>query len=283
MSFAAIESSRTLGQPIELYKFNRNGVIYAYTNADTDVVHDSINYLAVPITRNNIVASGSLDRLSLTVTIAEDTDLTNYLRARSGLTPPISLQLRQGHVSDPDSEFLVAWVGSVRSSKGARGKRAIECKPISSALQQNGLRRNWQYGCPNALYGPQCRASQPAATISALIVSALGNQVVLAAGWTSRPIPKYAGGLLAFNGEFRTIKRVTENGDGTTTLTTAGAVVLAPGAEVAVSLGCSHEMNDCRDLHVPLVEVVAGGGNIRNYGGMPFIPTTTPIGLVSKY
>lgn len=321
--FGLLESSRTRAQPLELYKFEVAGRVYAYCNGDDDFVYGSVIgpdaqtfkfpnivnnetvligangaqgdatstdqvYKAVPITHSRITSSGTLDRATLQVSIADNTELAALLRGypRSDV---MLLTLRQGHKDDPDGEFLVAWVGRVLSAKADAGTRLISCQPSSTSLKRSGLRRNWQYPCPHALYGPQCRASQPHATVSVGVVSANKNTVIVPDGWNGgKPVAKFAGGLATWtavdgSAEVRTILRAVDLPDATSAITLGGPAVIPAGAVIALSLGCDHLRDDCSTLHVPSDEADYGGGNIRNFGGQPFIPTKNPIGFVNNY
>lgn len=275
--FGLFESSRSRGVPVELYLFTVTDQVYAYTNTDDAVVYAGVTYTPAPITHDRIVASGSLDRATLTVRLADATPLGVLLRQypQSGV---MSLTLRQGHKGD--DEYLVAWAGRVLgAAAGEPGERSLSCQPVTTSLERSGLRRNWQYPCPHVLYGAQCRASLPAATVTAIATGSNGTAALLPSGWHgTKPIDKFMGGLCAWGGEIRTILRTAETG-----ITLSGPASFAAGTELRLSLGCNHQDNDCRTIHVPSDEAAYGGGNIRNYGGDLFIPTQNPIGFVSNY
>lgn len=279
--FGLFESSRTLGQPLDLYSFQVGGDVYNYCNGERDYSYAGMSYAATPIKHSAVTSSGTLDRATLTVTLADTLDLARRLRGYPSSTV-IVLTIRQGHKDDPDAQVLVAWVGRVlgHQSDPETGTRALTCQPASTSLKRIGLRRKWQYGCPHVLYGDQCRADQARATIQTYITAAAStNAVALPAGWNAgRPIEKFAGGLFMWDSEVRTILAATATG-----ATLGGPVVLSLGYSVRMALGCDHLRDDCRNLHVPRDEPEYGGGNVRNYGGQPFIPTTNPIGYVSNY
>lgn len=271
MTFAQREESRHQGQPVELYLF-RFGVtpnaFYAYTNAEVPITFGGVTYNPVPISRNAITASGTLDKSALKLSMPINTDIAELFR----VYPPaqvVTLILRQGHRDDPDSEFLVSWTGRVLGTDRDGSEIELTCEPIAASMRRTGLRRHYQIGCPHVLYGKRCKANKTAATIQrdALVVS--GNTVDLALGWNG-PISyqKYIGGLLEWDGpygpEARTILRVIDD----VRLYLSGPLPgLRAGMDVRVVLGCNHQTSDCQNLHA----------NINNYGGQPYIPTKNPI------
>ena len=277
--FGVFESSRTLGQPLELYEFKAGAEIYRYCNGEKSYVYAGDLYTAAPIKRSAVTSSGTLDRATLTVTLADTLDLAARLRGYPA-SAIIVLTIRQGHKDDPDMEFLVAWVGRVLGAQGdpETGTRALTCQPASTSLKRIGLRRKWQYGCPHVLYGDQCRADQGYATVNTS-ASGFGTVLSLPGGWNAgKPINKFAGGLLTYGDEVRTILAADN-----ATVTLGGPLAVSPGDSVSLALGCNHLRDDCRNLHRPRDEANYGGGNIHNFGGQPFIPTTNPIGYVSNY
>ena len=277
--FGLFESSRALGQPLDLYQFQIGNDFYRYCNGEKDFEFGGVVYQAVPITRTSITSSGSLDRQTLTVSIADTTLLAACFRGYTG-SVTVALILRQGHKDDPDKQFLVAWVGRVLGAQGnpEEGTRSLECQPASTSLKRIGLRRNWQFGCPHVLYGDQCRASIAAASVQAVPTARTGRFVTLPSGWNAKPVEKYIGGLAMWGGEVRTIIRASE-----TSLQLGGPASFDLGTTLILALGCDHLRDDCSTIHVPVDEADYGGGNIRNFGGQPFIPQTNPVGYVSNY
>lgn len=276
MSFSGVEMSRADGMPVELFLF-RYGTgstnYYAYTNAEQAITHLGITYVPVPIGRDSLKSSGTLDKAALTVDMAVELELAELFR----IYPPsqvVSLIIRQGHANDPAAEFPVAWSGRVLGGSREGSVFSATCEPVATSMRRPGLRRNYQYGCPHVLYGTSCRANKAAATSSATVSSVTSNRVTLTSSWASSGLkPKYAGGIISWTAggrtEIRTILRVS-----TDTLTCSGALSgMSAGMTVSVILGCNRTMDDCGTLH----------SNINNFGGQPWIPTKNPIGLTNNY
>lgn len=278
MTFAPKEISRYQGKPVSLYTFvygDGPTSFYAYTDAEQEIVFGGVTYQPIPIDRGAYSSSGTLDKAAIEIRIPQDLPLAELFR----VYPPsqvVNLFIRQGHLNDPDNQFLVCWTGRVLSCSREDNQARFSCEPISTSLKRNGLRRPYQYGCPHVLYGPQCRANKSAATTTVTPTSAEGVTVTLPVGWAGAgQAQKYLGGLVQWvstSGDtvIRTILRVT----GTNVFTVSGVIVgLAEGGLVKMILGCNHQMNDCLSLH----------NNIHNYGGQPWIPTKSPLGMRSQY
>lgn len=293
MSFLRSEQSRHYGRPVNLLLFTYGDApksFYAHTDAEQEIVFgvdadgDPIVYQPVPIDRGAFTSSGTLDKATIEVRIPQDLPLAELFR----VYPPsqvVSLVIRQGHLNDPDNQFLVCWSGRVLSCSREDNEAKLSCEPISTTMKRPGLRRPYQYGCPHVLYGPECRANKAAATRSVTPQSFNGALMVMPDAWDSpAKKQKYLGGIVQWvttNGDtaLRTILRV--GGPGNNTLTLSGVIdALADNTPVSVILGCNHQsgigpqpIGDCHPLH----------NNIQNFGGQMWIPTKNPIGLRNQY
>lgn len=280
MTFQAREESRQLGEPVHLYVFRYGDTpddYYAYTDAETNLTVAGVVYEAIPIDRGAITASGSLDKSQLELRTRGDIFLADLFR----VYPPsrvVSVVIRQGHIDDPDQQFLVCWTGRILSCVYEGNEARFNCEPVSTSMRRPGLRRNYQYACPHALYGPQCQASMSAATTITSVAAASGITIQLASGWASADRkPKYVGGMVTWDGPGGQVERRMIIGVSGDTVQVNGLVRnLVVGQEIRAILGCNHRSgieDDCIALH----------NNIHNYGGQPWIPTTNPIGQVNNF
>jgi hypothetical protein len=288
MAFTDYEETVELGQSVQLFLFRYGSdpsEYYAYTDATLDKPDDvltvaSIDYIPRPIERAAIASNGTLDKSALKIT----TDIGSEVAELFRVYPPshvVTLVIAQGHIGDPDSEWLVIWAGRVmKASREGNSEFVMTGEPVSTSLKRPGLRRNFQFGCMHDLYGPQCQADKPSATVSSTVAVISGNLVTLTAGWEGAFAPdKFLGGLLEWpapggSTESRTIIRIA--GD---VLTLSGITRdLAVTDAVDVVLGCNHKAyaadgGDCQPLH----------NNILNYGGCLWIPLQNPIGTFNNY
>lgn len=286
MTFPTYESSQDDGGPVQLYLFRYGteaGEYYAYTDHTQGVSVDHggsiglVDYLPVPASRENIVSNGTLDRAALALRLDVGTDLAELFR----IYPPsnvVTLTIFQGHLDDPDGEFLAVWAGRLVAANREKSELALSAEPISTQMKRPGLRRNYQYGCPLWLYGTgagQCNANKAAATVSATVAALDGNQITLTAGWEGAFDPaKFVRGMIEWTPAGESTRRrsiIRQSGD---VLTLAGLPTdLAVSDSVDVVLGCNHKPfapdGDCQALHRDSTDTTS---NIGNYGGQPWIP-----------
>lgn len=273
MTFANYEESRDDGGVLQAFLFRDGTQDYAYTNhtQELTISHGAplgdITYFPIPIQRDNINSNGTLDKSSLKIGMDIGADLAELFR----VYPPsnvVTLTIFEGHADDPDSEFLAVWAGRIVTAGREGSELVVSGEPIATQLRRPGLRRNYQYGCPHALYGSQCGASKAAATVAGAVASVSGTQVTLNAGWEGAFNPaKFLRGMAEWTNddgqtERRSIIRIS--GD---VLTLSGIPKdLAATDSIDLVLGCNHKAfapdGDCQALH----------DNIQNFGGQPWIP-----------
>lgn len=276
MTFSAIETSRQKGEPVTLYLFAYSETgRFAYTDAEQPIDYDGITYEPIPIMRDGIASSGTLDKSALAIRMPRDVELSELFR----VYPPsqvVTLVIRQGHLSDkPEPEFLVVWSGRVLSAGREGDECVVSGEPVSSSLRRAGLRRHYQLGCPHVLYGPQCRADRAASSVTATVASIAGTAITLSAGWNGAfSAVKFTQGLVEWqNASGGTERRKILSVSGNTLLLGGLPRDLEAGETVTALLGCNHQMSDCADLF----------NNIHNFGGCPWIPTVNPIGFRNQY
>lgn len=276
------QSSRNRAEPIYLYE-----VVYGssvserlfLTDAESPVSYLGNIYAVEALDHDEITASGSLDKSTVQLRGAFISPLTRIF-----LTYPpdrtVTLRILQGDRNDPDGEFIAIWAGRILDFSVEGFESKFECEPIGTAARRPGLRRNYQFTCPHVLYGPHCRANKLARTRTAPVTLLSGSTVTVAPGWNGSLDPaSFQSGIAEWVGSSggvvtRTILRVSLDGSGQGELLLGGLPTgLAPGAPVALSVGCNHQMSDCRDLHQ----------NINNFGGQPWIPLKNPIGNYNNF
>lgn len=270
------EESRHHGEPVNLY-FYTYGVspnaYFAYNDGEEIITIEGKDFLPVPMDRSPINTDGTLDKSALTIRCARDLPVSELFR----VYPPsqvVTLVIRQGHVNDPDEQFLVIWSGRVMSRNIKGDECEFSCEPISASMRRSGLRRNYQFGCPHALYGPQCNASKAAATFTQSVISVNNNEVTLADGWNGgEPLDHFYAGIVEYIYQGETFIRTILNVEFEKVIILAGpAIGLESGDSIDVIKGCDHTMVGCNDHN-----------NIHNFGGQPWIPTKNPITGMSPY
>jgi uncharacterized phage protein (TIGR02218 family) len=277
MTFTDFEESRFLGSPVHLYLIrygNATDSVYAFTDADDDIVFNGITYVKEAISRQDIEASGSTDRKTLDVEIPFNSRFAELYR----VFPPsqvVSLTIWQGHIEDASQDFLVVWTGRILQVSIEENIAKVVAEPLSSTLARPGLRRNYQYQCPHVLYGSKCQALRSIATVTPNVLSVNGSRVTLFAGWNSQPFEKYLNGSFTWvDPSGNTQIRAILGFDSANTLRLNGqALGLSPGDSVEITFGCNRTRDDCLNLH----------NNINNFGGFPWIPTKNPSRTNEQY
>lgn len=280
MSFETQEESRAHGQPvlIALIRYGANpGAVFAYTTAERPITVDGITYNPETMDFAEITSSGTLDKVTLEVTVKLANSVSQLFRVAPP-TYPITLTLRQGQIGQPD--FPVAWMGRIVGRTCNAGAATLQCEPASTSLRMAGLRRNYSYGCPYALYGPLCKASLAAASITLVPVGIGPDYIDLSPGWAPEDlVPKYRGGLVIWQDGSGSVYRSIIRIDSMTRLRLNGpTTTLAGSVPVQVAFGCGRTVrvpapgvlvSDCQSLH----------NNIKNFGGQFAIPTENPLGV----
>lgn len=279
MTYAAYETSVDQGGLVQCYLFRYGteaGEFYAYTSHTDEIMVDHggslgiITYSPSPVDRGKIVGNGTLDQSALKITLDIGTDLAELFR----VYPPsqvVALTVYEGHIDDPDGEFLAVWAGRVITAGRNLSELEVSGEPIATQMLRPGPRRHWQYGCPLALYSQGaglCNANKAAATVSGTVSAISGNVVTLNAGWEGAfAAAKFVRGQFEWtptgqSTERRAIIRVSGND-----LTLSGVTKdLAVSDSVDIVLACNRKAfapdGDCQALH----------NNLPNFGGDPFIP-----------
>ncbi|MDY7117122.1 phage BR0599 family protein [Halomonas sp. SSL-5] len=269
--FETFFTSRAGSRPIYLYDLTfgeGDAGKLRLTSAERPIYALGGRFDPAQIKHGEIESSGTLDNATLEVKTPRTNPLVEIFR----VYPPervVNLVIYRGELDDPDAEFKAVWSGRVLNF-GLQGLEAtFSCEPIATAIRRPGLRRTYQYGCPHALYGPQCRADKTAASSPGQVTSISGSVVTLASGWNAQHAAKYTNGMLEWAGEGGTTRRTILQVLAGDQLLLAGVIHdLAPGDAVTAVLGCNHQMSDCKDLH----------DNILNYGGQPWITKINPLG-----
>lgn len=282
MTYAEQQASIEDGGPIQLFRFNfgiEQDQLLAYTNALESKTVDhggsvgEVTYQPVPIQRQNIVSNGTLDRSALRIDLDIGTDLAEEFR----IYPPssvVNLVIYEGHVDDPDEEFVVIWAGRIVAAERQGSMLQCSGEPIATQLKRPGLRRHYQYGCPHALYSAACGADKASATVNSTVAAISGTTITVGDGWEGYfEQGKFVRGMVEWTPSGSTIQRRTIlNVSGNEIALSGLPLGLAVSDEVDIILGCNHRAfaadgGDCEELH----------DNIQNFGGQPWIPLVNVI------
>jgi uncharacterized phage protein (TIGR02218 family) len=266
LTYDAREKSEYSGEPVEVYKFDREGIrIWRYTSADRDVVLGGDIYLAAPIKRNDIEGSQDVERTALKITMPADADFPEQFIA-SPPTDRIMVEVRRYHYQDSEIAFL--WVGRVVNVEHREFEAIILCESAISSLKRPTLRRVYQTSCPHLLYGQECGIAKATFGITAALSAGTSGVTLKSATFAGYTDAYFAGGFVevTISGNVNRAFIVNHVGDTLTTgLPLQGAAV---GLSVTAYPGCDHSLDTC----------VTKFSNNVNYGGFPYIPQKNPMG-----
>ncbi len=270
MTFDANEISRSGGAPITLFKATYGAATpITWTDAVAPVTYDdgggSLVYATVPTEMDQVVASGSLDKVELQIRVPENQGLAQLFLIYPP-PEPVAIIVRHGHFGD--AEFKLAFSGVVLAVGREEGRAILACEPVSSALGRPGLRRNYQFPCPYVLYQGLCTASKAAATtaITAQVVNP--SSITVTAGWEgANALADYLGGTVEWvNTDGNTEIRTILNAQATEIRLSGLTRDLSDLDSVNVVLGCNRSEDHCLNLH----------NVIADFGGQSFIPVDGP-------
>lgn len=278
MTFASAETSLSAGQPFHLYRFSHGGGVFMYTNLaeavtrEIDPEDDPYVFQPLAITHGDIVASGTLDKSTISVTVPDDCSIASLYKddQPQGI---MRLTIWQGHVGE--DEVKVCGVGRVLKGSFGESDLELHVEPIAASMQRPGLTRNYSLTCVHVLYGSRCKANRAAATTTAEVAAVSGVDVTLTSGWVADALRvKHRGGVFSWtDGSGRTHRRSIEDVTGDVLRLSEFVAGLAVEDSVTVTLGCDHTLADCNALH----------SNGPNFGGQPQIPLKNPTGLTNIY
>ena len=116
MTFQSLDITPYSSNPIELYWFTHveAGVTYEYwyTSSDTDFYDGTTLWKADPISHEEFEISSLLERIGLTINVAQDNPVARKFLNISPPTP-ISIRLYQAMRNDPEHQTI--FVGTVKT------------------------------------------------------------------------------------------------------------------------------------------------------------------------
>lgn len=280
MTYDNIERSQQDGIAASLFLIeygDTDDSFFAYTDADQPITHNGKTYLPTAIGRDKIESAGnSLDNTTLKIDITPNASIVTLFRGRLP-SHQIRMTIYQGHPEDPDADYKVVWTGRIISVARKTRFAQIAAEPVSTSMKRTGLRRHYQYGCPWALYGAECKANKAAARVNPLAVAVGKNYIDFEAGWfNDLPVEKFIGGYVQWTdnetGILQTRTILTMNGSQRVILN-GDVFGMDVGDQVNAYLGCNHQLSDCEHLH----------HNVVNFGGQPWIPKDNPTKLTNQF
>lgn len=283
MARTDFENSPESGQPVSLFlfKFGPGATDhYAYTNAEQDVVHDTITYSSIytPDQLDDIESKQKQNESEMKIRMPLDSEISNLFISYPP-TQIVTLVIREGHIpntGDPGAwalgeNFPVAWMGRVLEVEREDEYVTLVCDNTAASMRRPGLRSHFQYPCRHVLYRGRCGAVKASFTVVGVVSAVSLNRVTITEPWVQSGwvASDYARGRIEWTGtvaqHHRTILRV-ENGN---ELVLSGpATDLSVSDNVSLSLGCPKTLDACRLRNAQ-----------QSFGGFIGIPSQNPTGI----
>lgn len=262
MTFSQRESSEYDGQPIEIYKFQRDTRIWRYTSADEDKLVAGQTFSAIPINRGNIEQTLEMARSNLTIKISKDAPFCFQFRG----SPPTSLitfTLQRYHEGLAD--YITTWIGRVVNVRFTEREAELRCEPVYTSLKRPVLRMRYQTTCPHVLYGDACRVNRVSFAVNATLGTNGGN-VIYSTDFSAFADGYFTGGYIDWDNGFDVQRRfILSHTFDHIEINLPFAGIMGGDLMVAYP-GCDHLLTTCNSKF----------SNVDNYGGQPFYPGKNP-------
>ena len=267
MAFNTYEISVQDSSPIELYTFARGGLSWRFTSSDTSQTINGYIYEAIPIKRSSLSASQSLQKISLTITMPQNTNFARQFLQ----TPPsdiMSIEIQRFHITDGEEERIILWTGNIANLKFEELSVEIYCEPISTSFKRPMLRRFYQISCPHVLYGEKCTIDLDTWRVTASVDS-FTSLTITSTTFGAYDDGYFSGGVLFFeiySGAAVEKRFITEHvGD---IITINIQIPELVGSDLIECVpGCDHTLTTCNTKF----------SNRLNFGGCPYIPEKNPM------
>lgn len=274
MTFAAFETSRETGRPVELYRFVQGGSTFEYTSAEDQLIVGSLTYDPETIARGKINQSPSDRKAVLELTVPSSNLFATRFKAS---TPAARAQVTISRIQRgdfPTPEVVTIFEGYVAAvSFEEDGQVAkIACTPVTAAQSRPVPRFSYQGLCNHVLFDTACKVSSADSRWRFNgTVSAVTGSVITVTGASGFGANWWVGGFMEINGGDDSRLILSQSGDDLQLLLPFPASLV--GATVLVFAGCDHTMTVC-DVKFNTPEDTQS--NIINYGGFGFVPTKNP-------
>ena len=255
--------SQTPLQEVELYAFSSSNVQFYLTPHEFDVDLDGTSYTSLSIERNELALGAEAAKSALELKLPPSCDLVRHLLASSLTGDTTSVTLRIGRRDTWGDYWWLSgtrWMSRVLGVEVAHDQARVRCESAQVSLKRIGLRRLYSRNCSHVLYSAACGATP--ITASAFVLDVYGRNVELDGGVPGTVSGGLAGGWLQTPDGARHMI-ISEYGSGVELLY---PVVIEPGTEVQLTVGCDHSTATCQSRF----------NNLDNYGGFPAIPVKNP-------
>lgn len=239
---------------VDLFQIQQGAFEWRYTSGKASYSFDGQIYNPATIGRGNLTATEEIQKSTLEISIdfqeeAAQAILKNVGNLSTFLTVQRSI-----------NGFVNVWFkGKLGGVQTSGTKLTLSFVSIYSSLKRQGVRRICSRTCTHSLYDTSCKVNPSSHETTASVQSFTANTVILNTVFADG---LYAAGYIQFGLQKRMIR--TQVGKVLTIRTAFDGLLV--GSTVKIYLGCNHEFETCKTKFA----------NLRNFGGMPYIPIDNP-------
>jgi uncharacterized phage protein (TIGR02218 family) len=266
VAYDSIETSTYNGSDSRLYRFQLGNKVWLYTNADSNILYGTDNYLAIAINDEGLKQKSEVITDAFNINVVSSIPLVTLF---NGTAPSMQISVQVRQIQQGDTEAPLMWVGYLSSVKYKDDiSSTLVCNTNTAYLNRQGVRLSYTRACPHALYDQDCQLNMndwvETITIRDLGGNGFNFDVVTPGPQTYDG--RFTNGFIQWNPDPDYTERraiLVHNGQQIILLNQTDG--LANGMTVMAYPGCQRVPNNCHLFN-----------NIANYGGFPFMPGKSP-------
>lgn len=280
MAFDVLETSRFLGRPVRLFRFELQGLVWRFAQSDRDVIAGGETWIAAQIDRDEIkqTAEKAKDQLKIRMAYLRDPDapeqslpVTQSLGSiwhpyiPSSAVRVICLAAHAGDAGAP----VMEWSGEARQPRFTDTELEITCLPGNAKAEARNQGMKFQRACSKTVYSTGVRGCNlnPDALKIDTVVSAVSGLALTSAAFASAPHSLQQGWLYWTRTDGVVERRTIVKHDGATVHLLYGGRGMVAGMSVSVLPNCPGTWAACAARRInPEI----------HYGGAIYEPVGNP-------
>ena len=264
MSLDAFELSEYRGNPQRLFLFTMGSSRrWAYAQSTLGKTYNGNDYLPESVDMDNITQALSEDSPTINITISGNAEVCQQFVAYQPIEP-MRVRVYRHHLTDPDDEYVVEFIGEVISSAfdEETGECTLLTRMVSSRIDRMIPWPVYQKPCNHALYTAGCGVNKEDFRTDAVIQTVIGDEI------TSPAFSAFP------DGWFKNGFMVTPNNESRFVIYHVGnlCIVQTPFVNLQVNdvcatyAGCDRSRETCKDKF----------DNYRHWLGFGWVPEKNP-------
>lgn len=262
MNFFETEASKFLNRPVELYHFRTENQDFYFTTSDQVIYFNDQTWVPQTINRTKIINSNDFKRSELTVSIAQNSPLMEYLYNRY-LQKTMELEIYRYQVNIQQAKKVFS---GVLLSRKVTSEVEVKCifSQIGQIVLNKSQRFRYSYKCNNIQYDENCSLSLAANSDNVIVTDISSGGKNISFDNTGRLSNYYKNGLLILETTTGKKERSIINDEiSTSRVVTIDLPIeeIKVGDQILVAYGCGNVSSGCRQVN-----------NMPNYFGFEHIP-----------